>query len=899
MRTKQEWRAPLQKNEVGTLPLPPLLADWVGGVDSLTGRPFLKNTLIDWLRRHTFAPRILAGSLRHPLIAYLVAVLIQILTITVIALLLVVFPSVRLSEALGLLSILLVALWWGAGPGIVAVLTSVMFFMLLFHPPYVSPAVSLSGDRIGIGLYLIVGLAISVLVSQVQQARYLAETLTRRLIDVLDTIPEPVVIYDRSGNSIHVNQIARAGSGAVRENISLSEVTRALKLRSIEGGPLACESLPLARALRGEMVQSIDLAYTPPGGQHERFASVSAAPLRSHSSGEIQGAVTVTRDITALYQAQWQAAERAQQLEAIFEAITDGIFILRREEGTIPQLNRAAWGLLGFSEIPSLEDFPSSLPFEVLGEDGLPLSYEEWPEKLVREGMRLQGDSAPDIILRTKDGQVLSLSVTGGPLYDTKGQINGGVLVCRDVTEHRMLARRVQQSLDALLQMAQVVVRGPDSADEERGEQVRSMTRTIAQHLAEQARQVLGCERLSLSGVEPDGATLYPLAVTGLSPEDERAWWISQEQDAGNLASSPDPVVAERLRRNEILILDYSQPPWSEQPNPFNMRQVLIAPIYFNTRLLGLLTLDHGGREHSYTNDEIAMTRAITQLIALVIEREHLLTQQAETRANLMALRNTNRMMDEFIGIAGHELRTPLTTVRASVQLAKRQLKRLLRQDQLEQEQIKRPLLTIDGLLERTERQVRMQNRLINDLLDVSRLRTDRLELHPELCDLAALLEEAIEDQRSLTPTRTIHLALPAQSEVLVMADADRIRQVITNYLSNALKYSEPEKAITVRLEVLRGQARLSVEDQGPGLSKEQSQRIWERFYRVPEIEVKSGSGVGLGLGLHISRMIIERQDGRVGVQSVPGKGSTFWFSLPLAEGESAHHEASSGSDAL
>src|SRR5579883_1051871 len=657
MKTKQEWLSSLRKNNIDTLPLPPLLIDWAGGVDSFTGQPVRRDILIHWLKRHTFAPRSLMGS---PLIGYLAAIFFQILTITVMALLLIAFPSIHFVEALGLLAILLIALGWGAGPGIVAVLAGTLLLMFLPHSPSVSSRVLL-GDQIGIGLYLLVGLTVSVLASQVQQARYGAETLARRLIDVLDTIPEPVVIYDQHGNSVHVNRIARAGSAAVRENIALSEVAQALKLRSIEGEPLTFESLPLARALRGETVQNIDLAYTPPAGQHGRFASVSAAPLRSYSSGAIQGAVTVTRDITALHQAQWQAAERAQQLEAVFEAMTDGIFILS-ERDTIPRLNRAAWELLGFTETPELHEYPSSLPFELLREDGSPLPYEEWPEKQVRDdGIRLQGESALDVLLRNKNGQTFSLSVTGGPLYDTRGQINGGVLVCRDVTEQRLLARRVQQSLDALLQMAQVVVRGPDSADEEREGQVRSMTQAIAQHLAEQARQMLGCERLSLSGVEPDGKGLYPLAVTGLSPEDERTWWSSQEQDAGNLASSPDPAVAERLRRNEILILDYTRPPWSEQPNLFNMRKVLIAPIYFNTRLLGLLTLDHGGREHSYTNDEIAMTRAITQFIALVIEREHLLTQQAETRANLMTLRNTNSMMDEFIGIAGHELRTPLT----------------------------------------------------------------------------------------------------------------------------------------------------------------------------------------------------------------------------------------------
>ena len=106
---------------------------------------------------------------------------------------------------------------------------------------------------------------------------------------------------------------------------------------------------------------------------------------------------------------------------------------------------------------------------------------------------------------------------------------------------------------------------------------------------------------------------------------------------------------------------------------------------------------------------------------------------------------------------------------------------------------------------------------------------------------------------------------------------------MIDNYLSNALKYSEADKPVLVRVEQAEpGQARVLVRDQGPGLPLAQQQTIWERFYRVPGVEVKSGSGIGLGLGLHISRTIIEQLGGHVGIESEPGQGSTFWFTLPL-----------------
>lgn len=192
--------------------------------------------------------------------------------------------------------------------------------------------------------------------------------------------------------------------------------------------------------------------------------------------------------------------------------------------------------------------------------------------------------------------------------------------------------------------------------------------------------------------------------------------------------------------------------------------------------------------------------------------------------------------------------------------------------------------MTMYDLLERAERQASRQTRLVRDLLDVSRIQANRFSLHSTHFNLATLVGDVISDQRTQTPQRVIHLE-SCEKEFLVLADRDRIEQAIDNYLSNALKYSEANKPVLLRLERQEsGYARVLVRDEGPGLSLEDQQRIWERFYRAPDIEVRSGSGIGLGLGLHISRTIIELHGGQVGLESAPGQGSTFWFTLPLAE---------------
>jgi len=257
--------------------------------------------------------------------------------------------------------------------------------------------------------------------------------------------------------------------------------------------------------------------------------------------------------------------------------------------------------------------------------------------------------------------------------------------------------------------------------------------------------------------------------------------------------------------------------------------------------------------------------------------------------------------MEEFLGMISHELKTPLTSIKGNTQLAVRQLKNSI--------QTFEKLLQIQ---ESAEQQSRRLNRMVDDLLDVSRTRAGHLELRLASCDLVAIVWESVEEQRRMWPGRTITLDLadevkvpidadadrigqpqgdregrPHYTRVFIYADADRIGQVITNYLTNALKYSDDDHPVQVSLQLEGEEARVAVRDEGPGLSAEDQQGVWERFQRVPGIEVRGtphSSTAGLGLGLYISKTIIEGHSGRVGVESTLGEGSTFWFTLPLAK---------------
>jgi signal transduction histidine kinase len=192
--------------------------------------------------------------------------------------------------------------------------------------------------------------------------------------------------------------------------------------------------------------------------------------------------------------------------------------------------------------------------------------------------------------------------------------------------------------------------------------------------------------------------------------------------------------------------------------------------------------------------------------------------------------------------------------------------------------------------LERTGRQMERMEALVNDLVDVSRIQAGKLELRRSVADLVGVVQEAVREQQQAAPERQLQLQGPLEQErLLVEVDVGRIEQVVTNFLTNALKYSGVERPVVVGLEVQGSgegpgerQVRVWVRDEGPGLPVEEQERIWERFHRVQGVEVQSGTGVGLGLGLYISRMIVEQHHGQVGIESVLGQGATFWFTLPL-----------------
>lgn len=228
------------------------------------------------------------------------------------------------------------------------------------------------------------------------------------------------------------------------------------------------------------------------------------------------------------------------------------------------------------------------------------------------------------------------------------------------------------------------------------------------------------------------------------------------------------------------------------------------------------------------------------------------------------ALREELEFKDEFISIASHELKTPLTSIKAYLQLLDRSMQVVGDK-------------TVLNYLQRTQVQIEKLHTLISDLLDISKIESGKLKFNKKNFSFKDLLQGTIETIEQTHPGCIINMK--GNSDIQVYGDDGRIEQVLINYLTNAIKYSPDCKEVEVVSTVGNGELRVSVKDRGIGISPEKQENIFQKFYRA---EDSANRFQGLGIGLYICAEIIKRHNGSYGVASEPGKGSVFYFSIPI-----------------
>jgi len=233
------------------------------------------------------------------------------------------------------------------------------------------------------------------------------------------------------------------------------------------------------------------------------------------------------------------------------------------------------------------------------------------------------------------------------------------------------------------------------------------------------------------------------------------------------------------------------------------------------------------------------------------------------TATDIHELKNLQQQKDDFISIASHELKTPITSLKASLQL-------------LDRVKETPSALTVPKLITQANKSLERLNILVEDLLNVSRLNQGQIHLHKTLFNLMELVNDTCQYIRIENIYQVIVTGEPG---LQAFADAKRIEQVLVNFLNNAIKYAPASKEIRIKIEKLDGTAKISVTDHGPGIPADKVPHLFDRYFRVDSAGMQFS---GLGLGLYISAEIIKKHDGEIGVDSEEGKGSTFWFTIPL-----------------
>ncbi len=402
----------------------------------------------------------------------------------------------------------------------------------------------------------------------------------------------------------------------------------------------------------------------------------------------------------------------------------------------------------------------------------------------------------------------------------------------------------------------------------------------MVQHTTELTRTLLECEYVSVVLVELEKDQLRLVSLAGASKEQEHDWSTA----IGNLVlhEAVDAGTLSRLRGGEVVQVAQTQP-LLQRMSTTNMREIMIAPLRVHEQFMGMFILHSNAKKYKYSlQEKKAVVEVVGTFIGSFIERERLSNERVAVQEKAPSLDTINQRTSDFLSLVGHELRTPLTAIKSNIWFATNLLTDALQQVREEEASLRSLVEDVRELLYRVDQLVGVQNGLVSELLDVSRIQVNKLDLQFQPHNLITLVLQVAESLAPTTSTDRLRV-IAGEESISALVDGERIGQVLNNYLTNALTYSAPDRPVEISVRAQGQQARVSVCDAGPGLTREEQEHVWERFYRVPRVVAQANTRGGLGLGLYLCRMIIELHQGQVGVESIVGEGSTFWFTLPLS----------------
>lgn len=578
---------------------------------------------------------------------------------------------------------------------------------------------------------------------------------------------------------------------------------------------------------------------------------LTVTPLREDSGHFFYAFV---RDLSEVKRAQAERGRLQRLGMTVNNNATSALFLMdARQHCTY--MNPAAEKMTGFT-LAEVQGRPLHEFVHYLHPDGRPYPIQDCPiDRALPQNNQERGE---DVFIH-KDGRFYNVAFTASPIID-EGEPVGTVIEVHDITEEKRQQKERQraQERQSFLMEASTLLAESLELEGTLGRVARLAVPRFADLCSV---RILQSER-----------ELPPLAVAYADSAKEA--WV--EQLLGAL--TPDPTLgfgaAEVIRSGTSQLIPEvsgamrqalvrSYPALEPAVKELGLVSMMAVPMKSGGQLLGVISLATtavSGRR--FDQDDLAFAEEFARRCAAAVENARLFQQVQEGV----------RLRDEFLSIASHELKTPLTPLQLQVQTILRRAAQLTRDDEARQ--------WLEQRLATLQRQGERLNRLVDELLDISRLARGRLQLNLETVELAAVVNEVVATLHSQGEMDRHGAQVSVSVEPGIIGQWDRLRleQVIINLLTNALKYGEGSP-VTITGRAQGEEATFTVADKGMGIPEAHQQRIFERFERAASATHYGG----LGLGLYIVHQVVSALGGSIAVQSAPGQGAAFTVTLPLS----------------
>ena len=749
-------------------------------------------------------------------------------------------------------AIMLAAYQGGLYAGLVTTLLcsglSVVFFISEPRSPFESSALMM------LAVFGVEGIAISLLTDRFVSERTRSGAAlaklrsTRDKLDlVLSGTDEGITLQDGSGKLVYANRLAAelTGCRSPRELLRLppAAIRERFAIFDAEGKPFPFDQLPGRILLEGGTPSEVLVRFRIRGAPDDRWSLVRASAVRDEH-GAVRFVVNVFRDVTEEHR-QREALGLAQEwFQIALRSIGDAV-ITTDAEGRVNLLNPVAEALTGWSSADAVQR-PLDQVFPIVNEDTR-IRVQSPVAQVLKDGV-VVGLANHTLLIR-RDGSEIAIDDSAAPIVDREGKLTGVILVFRDVTEKRELERRraflasatreLSSSLDYKVTLGTVASLA-----------VPSIADWCAVDILEEGK----LERLAVAHVDPTKIE-WVKQVQQRYPSDDAPRGVHRILKTGEAemvaAISSELVESAAQDEEHLRIL-----------KELGLRSYLGVPLAHEGTTFGVITMVMAESGRRYTQEDLELAKSLADRAALAVTNARLYQRAARAHDEAVL---ASRAKDEFLAMLGHELRNPLAPIQTALDLMRlRSGGRVPTENQV------------------IERQVKHLVRLVDDLLDVSRIAHNRIELERKRVDLKDVVERALELAWPPNSNRAHTLHVDLSDDLVVLGDAIRLAQIVANLLSNSIKYTPAGGSIWVETRREGDDARISVRDDGQGIGEGTLTRVFDMFVQEPQALDRARGG--LGLGLAIVRSLVIAHGGFVTAHSDgAGQGSEFVIRLPLS----------------